>query len=377
MFQVSLVYAEPDAALAQAFGDYLERNCLVRIDSAARITDASPLLEVVERALGSDVLILFLSPHAVPRRLERAEWEPLFNEALEGRTRFAYVTLAECPFPKVLLRNNVFDSAAAVKRWIFSLDPPAERPNTVPARALVDCDVKPLWEALADRPGTAHAASDMAHTFAVKADAEFEGIFWVECRGATVAGVAGEIGAQLGLRLPDDVQRNLEQIGRVLNSRRCLVVLEGAAPEVAAEVCIEDRTSWLLADAPAPAAVTVTSAEGQLAALSSWVTAGREVPHSGEIRTTLEGLTGRPEHWITTCQFARAAIAYYKFHERFAEAFESVEMVLQAAVRVQDREAAIEFARERGWILEGWGRREDSGQSFGAAAEAPVQLALW
>ena len=160
-----MVHAEPDAALARRFGSCLERNCLVQVDYGARVTAESPLLDVLGRAVSSDVLVLFVSPHSVPRRLQRDEWEPVFNEADERNTRIAYVKVAECPFPKVRLRNNVFDSGPALKRWIFSLNPPAERPNTVPDRALADVpeeQLTQLWETLAEQPGTAHASGPMA-----------------------------------------------------------------------------------------------------------------------------------------------------------------------------------------------------------------------
>ena len=69
MFHVSMVHAGPDAALARRFGTYLELNCLVQVDYNARVATESPLLDVVGRALSSDVLVLFVSPHSVPRRL--------------------------------------------------------------------------------------------------------------------------------------------------------------------------------------------------------------------------------------------------------------------------------------------------------------------
>ena len=372
-----MVHAGPDAALARRFGICLERNCLVQIDYNARVTAESPLLEVVGRALSSDVLILFVSPHSVPRRLERHEWEPVFNEAAERNTRIACVSVADCPFPKVLLRNNVFDSGRALKRWIFSLDPAAERPNTVPGRAPAEVaaqDLAPLWDDLADQPGTARAPGLVAHAFAVKAEAEFEGVFWVDCRGATLAGVAGELGAQLGLRLPYELRRNLEVIHPVLNSRRCLVVLDGGEPDISS---LRGRASWLLADAPALEPVTLQAAQSRLADLSAWVTSGRAVPRSGEIHRALDWLIRQPGHWLLACQFARAAIAWYNFHERFAEAFELIEMMCPVAIRRQDRDAAAEFGRDRGWILDSWGRPPEAIEPFAAVPEPARQLALW
>src|SRR6478672_8928987 len=100
MLQVSMVHAAADAELARRLGSYLERNCLVNIDYDSRAGKDEPLLDVLGRALSSDVVILLLSPDSVPVRLAREQWEPLLVEsAQESRTHIAYVTVADCAFP--------------------------------------------------------------------------------------------------------------------------------------------------------------------------------------------------------------------------------------------------------------------------------------
>jgi hypothetical protein len=380
MFEVSMVYAGPDADLARTYGAYLERNCLVHVDYSTLITPERSLLDVIGRALSADVLILFVSPHLVPQPLDRNEWERLLAEAAERKTRIAKIVVAESSFPKLLLKSHVFDSTRALKRWIFGLDLPAERPDLVPDRqpaAVSPAELTPLWEALADGPETARVPGGLAHAFALGARAEFEALFWVDCRGATPAGAAGELGAQLGLRLPYELRENLENIERALNSRRCLAVLEGAAPDVTGSLCMPGRTSWILADAPAPQTVTRDLARSRLAALTSWVTDANPVPGAGEARLMLEWLISEPQHWMLACQFARAVIAYYKFRERFAEVFEVLERMCPEAIRRRDREAAAEFGQERAWILEGWGRTPEAVRPFVSAPAPAEQLALW
>jgi hypothetical protein len=60
-----------------------------------------------------------------------------------------------------------------------------------------------------------------------------------------------------------------------------------------------------------------------------------------------------------------------------AEAFELAELLVNQAIRIQDPQAVVEFGRERGWILESWGRQPDRVHPFAAAPDPAVQLALW
>jgi hypothetical protein len=381
MLQVSMVHAEPDAALAQDFGSYLERNCLVQTEYQL-VTDGRPLMDVVPRALACDVLILFVSPHSVPRRLDRSQWEPLFIEtAHEHGTHIGYVHIAECPFPKVLLRNNTFDSGRALKRWIFDLRPATERPDFVPDRPVAEVAGEPmesLWQSIADRPGTATMASrDLAHAFASQSRADFQGVFWVECRGATVACAAGDLGAQLGLVLDGEIAVNLARIRDLCNRYRCLVILAGATAEVANALGALGRTSVLLTGDPPASSLSVEIAKEHFEALSTWVKNANRVPPSGQIHETVQWLAGPQQDWTLACQFSRAAIAYYKFHQRFAEAYELAEMMTKHAIQRRDREAANEFGEERGWILEGWGLPAEAVHPFAMEREPAVQLGLW
>lgn len=381
MLPISVVHAEPDMALAREYGSYLERNCLAQVDYL-RVTAAQPLMDVVGRALSCDVLILLVSPHSVPRPLDRREWEPLLVEAAaEQGTRIGYVPIAECPFPRVLLRNNVFRSSRELKRWIFTLGPSAERPDFVPNRPVADVaeeTMEGLRQSIADRPGSITISTrELAHAFASHSRADFQGVFWVECRGATPACAAGDLGAQLGLRLAGELPSNLERIRALCHQYRCLVVLCGATLNVADELGGLGRTSVLIVHDTAATTLSVESANEDLLALSTRVSDRDRVPPSGQVHETLQWLARQRQHWTLTCQFARAAVAYYKFQERFAEAFEVAETMTDQAIERRDRDAASEFGQERAWILEGWGRPPETVHPFAVKREPAVQLGFW
>jgi hypothetical protein len=388
MSQVAMVHAAADAALARELGSYLQRNCRVEIDYSFLVAPANPVLDVVGRALSSDVLILLLSAASIPRALERSRWEPLFADAAaEHGTRIVYVKVAECPFPKVLLRSNTFDPtgnpiecARAMKRWFFEHDPPAQRSSFVPSvpDGADSAEVERLLLTLGDAPGAADTP-DMATARALTAQAQrdFEGVFWIEARGATLAGVLGELGVQLGLRLTGEEHSNLEAIHRICEKYRCLVVLSGPSPDVADRLRTLGRCSVLFAPAAPSNPLSVQTARERLQALSNWLSRPNAVPPSGDIRETLLFVAGHPQHWTLACDFARSATAHLRFNDRLAEAFEITEMMTAYAIARQDPRAASEFGRERAWILEAWGRKPEAIYPFAEPAVRPVQTSFW
>lgn len=384
MAQISLVFAGPDVRTAQEIAGYLERNCSVQIENLV-VTGREPLLNMLARALSSDFAIVLLSPDSVPQKLERAEWEPLLvTEAQERSTEIGYLRLAETPFPKVLLRHNLFDPAAgmteclrAIKRWILK---PAtgQHPYCVPdgpKTAASAPAIDPLW-ALADEPTSATVTdAAAARGFAERAHADFEGVFWIRAAGATLAGVAGELAAQLGMRLAGELESNLDSIRRLFERHRSLVVMEGAAPGVQSELRILGRASVLFVAAPVPA-VSLELVRSRLHSLAIWVNNRAGAPHPGEINSGLEWLLEVPEHWRLARELGRAALAFYLFQDRCAEALEITERLMEGAARRNDSETGGEFARERDWILASWGQ---PGYAPAPPASPPpgVQLALW
>lgn len=382
MLEVSLVYAAADAALAHSLGQYIETNCRVRIDGSLVVTPNLPLLEAAGRALGSDAAIIFVSPHSVPGPLERDDWEPLLVDYVrDNNAQLAYIDVAPAPFPKVLLRTRSFapSDLRGVKRWILGIRPPLARPSVVPpGEAFASAaEIEALRVAVADRPENTTVTAPVARAFIDQVHAEFHGIVWVDAVGASTACASGELGAQLGLRLPGELQANLESIRTLLNEYRCLIVLEGAAGEVAEEFLDTGLSSVLVVNSAQPDEPTVDAARAMLSAIAGWVGNPAGVPPSGRVRHTLEWLLADPERWDLACETGRAMAGFLRFQDRLAEAFEVLELVLSHAIRIRDARIANEFGRDRGWILESWGRKVRAVHPFAPAEEEAVQLALW
>src|SRR5207253_7049430 len=89
------------------------------------------------------------------------------------------------------------------------------------------------------------ASGEMASRFASEAAGEFEAVLWLPCHGRSLAQAAGELGAQLGLRLEGMAKENCARIRNFLSARRCLLVLDAPTPEIATALEMNGRASAL------------------------------------------------------------------------------------------------------------------------------------
>ncbi len=381
MLDAAFVYARADESHARRLGAYLSSNCRVRIDYSLVAGPQLPILEAVGRALGSDAGIVLISPESVPAALDREDWEPLVRDhAGVTGSRAAYVILGETQYPKVLLRGRSFDPGdeRGLKRWLLRIGPLGARPHHVPPgeAAGESGEIDALRALVADRPGTASVTPALARALIEAVHDEFQGVVWVDARGATLAGVAGELGSLFGMRLTGEMPSNLEALRSTLNQYRCLMALEGAEPNVRAEFDRPGLSSLLLVRGQPLPSPTLESAGALLRAVAGWVN-GSPQPPTGQVRRALAWLLKPAGDWLLACELTRASLSYLRIHDRPAEAFELVNRMMDESIQRQDPAVAREFGRERAWILEGWGRPSETMHPFAAAPEPAVQLALW
>ncbi len=245
-------HSPADSAFARELSAFLETGCdIVSYVDDAAIKPGEDLFAAWEAGLSADMLTLLLSNASSPARWPRERWEALMRSAAESDTRLSIVQLEDCAFPATLRKGSNFfdatDSPAAamrrLKRWIWGIEL-----GTEPSMSM-SADLEILYCELADRPGVLNASAAMAARFAHEAAREFEAVYWVPGYGRTLAQIAGDLGAQLAMRLDDPVTRNCERIRDLLSKRRCLVVLD--APEVpVAELIPGGRASVLFTTEP-------------------------------------------------------------------------------------------------------------------------------
>jgi len=192
--------------------------------------------------------------------LRRPEWEPAIrDEPRKAGVKVGTILAGNCEFPVVLRREAFFDvthdrlaGLREIKRWLLGLQPRTElefEPRRQPCFHNRAAELETLWQALADEPGTVvltgNGKTTLALEFARQSTQDFEGAVWLSCAGQSLAALAGEMGAQLGMTLPGDEEANLRHILSFCAQWRLLVVLDDA-PKAAARLIAGGRSSTLL-----------------------------------------------------------------------------------------------------------------------------------
>jgi hypothetical protein len=216
-----------------------------------------------------------------------------------------------------------------------------------------------LGIAIADRPGTGTVASAaLAGEFARVFRRDFDQVFRLQCGDAcgdrSLAALAGDLAAQLGLDLNGDLPDNLLRLRNFCAARRFLLVLEGiAAP--APELVFGGRCSTL-----------ICSGQG------AW-------DDTDPLRAIQQALRDPDPDlaWRDLCRMAHLGRRLARDRGRIAECCELMAQWRAAAEACGDRDAEDEAAREIVWILEGWGRMEDARlEDYRRACEFDEQLPL-
>ncbi len=343
-------YAPADAAVARKIGEYLELNLdLVCSYEEAVIGPAFDLIDAVGRGLSAERTIVLLSPDSVPERWDRERWEPIFKV----QPQLYLVLLRECKFPPLLRRQKFCDlpddGLRHLKRLLIHANPvfpPAfALPPLAPGLPAPD---PALWLRFADRPGTGiDIDRPQALAFAHAARGEFEGVCWIDCARRSHAGMLGDVGQALGLRLTGATEQNRELLRRCCRDRRWLFVYDNVAADDREFLSFGGRASVLfLAASPVPDRLSRTEVAKRFAA---W-------PHDPE------GCLGwlRDAHaWLqadpTNSELGTAMLALLKHFERLAEANEILEILISAALLASNQDALHRLRWDQNWILGHWG----------------------
>lgn len=292
----------------------------------------------------ADIVVPLLSRNSVPAPWPRSQWEgALINEPKAEGARIAFVRCDEYVPPRVLAPQFDGRSLAGwreLKRWVRDRMASYARPETQP-RPELPADLEALSLALADRPGSDTVASaSLAAEFARLSTADFDEIFRLECGGRTLAALAGDLAAQLGLRLEGELESNLARLRDFCSERRFLLLLDDVGSTAARELVFGGRCSTLICTEPGSPG-------------GDW--------EDDALRTAQRALLdAKNANFEEVCRLARMARRLLRDQGRIAETYEIMQQWRDAAESRGDLRIQDEASREMVWILEGWGRYDEA-----------------
>jgi len=304
MLKVFPCYSTSDREMVCQLAAFLERGAGVEVLlEEGEVPPGGDLIAKVEEGLAADVVLVLLSPEAVPPRWVLERWKSVFwEQAAEVGTSLGTMLCRDAKFPDLLRRKNFFDlrqnrlaAFRAIKRWLMGLSPlPREAPFAPapqPSFRGRDAELEALCALLADAPGMAvlEAAAGAGKTalaleFARRHQEDFDAVFWLTCGSRTAAALAGDLAAQLGVRLDHDLESNLNELRRLCAGHRCLLILDDAVLATAALLAPRGRTSVLITTRQNDLAPALSAAAVPMVASSS-----RDTSHLADTIRNLDG----------------------------------------------------------------------------------------
>jgi TIR domain len=340
-------YASSDGEMAAAIAGFLERGADVRVFlEEGEMRPGQDLAQKAREARVADIVLVLFSRNSMQPRWPRTQWEDaLISEPAEEGVRIGFVRCDDCVPPRVLapqfdLKGRSLDGLRKLKRWVrqraASYTPPAPEGVVDPG------DLEVLGIAIADRPGTETVAgAALAFEFVAAYYEDYDEVFELECGDRSLTALAGDLAAQLGLRLEDDIETNLARLREFCSARRFLVLLTGATNPAAHEMVFGGRCSTLMVTASARA---------------------DRPPSRDSLRQIQHVFAHLDEQadWAAVCRLARQGRSLTRDLGRNAECYELMRQWHRAAEARGDRAALNESSRELVWILEAWGRTEEA-----------------
>ena len=349
-------YAAADRKLARRIADFLERGANVRVFfDEGELKPGEGLAAKTREARTADIVVVLFSRESLPARWRRDQWEPaLVTEPAGEGVRIAFVRCDDCSPPKVLapmFEANI-GGFRQLKRWLRKGDtlgretPRSAQPHSPEAEV--------LGIAIADRPGTETVeASATAREFAHAFRDDFEAVVILECTGRSLNALAGDLGAQLGLRLDGPLPANLQRLQGFCIDRRFLIVLDGGTDDALDPFHFGGRCSVLISTGESP---TISK---------------------DPIRAAQQALSNPDGSWTDICRHARIGRRMLHGESRLAELLELMQQWHQLATSRHDRPVMEESAREMLWILETWGDTDQARElDLQPASEDSDQMTL-
>ena len=320
MAGAAICFMSEDGAYAMDLARYLEFHTSQHFD-LAECRRAKDFLDGVEQCLLNELLIVVLSPAAVPAPWPRPEWERVFLEAArDAGSQLAYLLREECAFPKVLRRRNFFESDfKALRRWTIQQATPD---RVAPDLALAGTDDHSLL-VLLEEPGVVGDVSPKAAAWFAKSYwSEFEAVYWVDFLRRTWAGVLGELAQAMQLRLAGTVDQNWQSLKKTVGEQRALFIFQNLSAEWRGVCELGGKASILLLS-------------GAQDSADPW----------NELQT---------QAWPEIYANGMRALFLLKQQARLAEAHELLVWMSKHARQHGDLKAWDQIRWEESWILDAW-----------------------
>ena len=322
-------YAPGDRETARAIAEFLQRGADVTVFlEEGEIREGEDILSKARDARTADLALVLFSRESMPGRWRREQWQSaLIDEPAAENVPIAFLRCDDCVPPKVLTPMFGPRQLRELKRWVR---------GHVPAPSRSDGELDLLAIAAADRPGTEIASSaDVAAEFAREFQQDFDAVVTLRCGRRSTAALAGDLAAQLGLRLEGPLPENLERLAAFCSARRLLIVLEDVPDLIPHEFVFGGRCSTIAAP-------------------------DSRTPEADPVRDVQRIIADPDARWADVCAAARLGRRLLRDAGRMAELHELMVQWHAAAEDEEDRVALDESAREIVWILEAWGRADEA-----------------
>ena len=327
---IAVCYAPGDETIARQLIDYLTLNIDARVEAAV-ISPWLDLPDAIDSASTAWRAIAILSPASLPEPLSRDRWDAI------PRRNLAWVLAAACPFAPLLRRRAFFDLTTgpampfrALRAWILDESSANERVD--------DAD------GFIDQP----ARTTVSGSAAVEAARPyFETVLELDAAGRSITSLTAELAGLLGFDRSLDRETLRTSALNACRSRRHLLVLHGADPDLFGDL---GRTSVVSLPAPPPVIPTPSTL---IDAIRQFQAGRGSAPTPADLDRGLSAAFAS-NHWPSTLDLARAAFNYLRDEYRLAEAYDLLESLKHAAHFHGDPDVIDECARHQTWIGERW-----------------------
>jgi len=250
MRTVFLSHSSVDKPFVRRLADFLEQGGEIRawLDERA-IGPGENIVTAIEEGLEADVKLLILSPDSVKSRWVREEWTAVYwDQTNSGVIELATVLHRDCKIPKLLKNKKYFDARAnepdafrQIKTWVLGLQTKPLAPAFLPERPFFvgrERELLQLKERLS-QPGTVvpiyggpgMGKTTLALEFAHRYRSEFDAVYWISCQRQSLAEIAGDLTAKLGLKLDGDLDTVVKELKLYCGQKRYLLILDNVDDE--------------------------------------------------------------------------------------------------------------------------------------------------